>query len=296
MKILCLYFSGTGNTKYIAELFSSKMAAKCLSIESRETNPCKFEPCEIEPREIKPQDNDKNTPNFASEIAQHDTIAICYPIYGSRVPLIMREFIAKHLSAFAGKKLVIFVTQMIFSGDGARVLTDLFPSGHIEVIYAEHFFMPNNISNVAFLRRPSDKHLKRRARSAEKKMAKVCRNIKNGKIKKRGFSAFSKLLGKIQGKPWQGNSSSTVATEGTMEYKAKCNVHIAENCNACNICVKCCPMDNFEATKGIITQKNNCTACYRCINLCPQKAISVWFSKKPKWQYKGVIQSGSIEE
>jgi len=146
--MLTLYFSGTGNTKYIADSFSRKMDADCYSIEAGI--------------------------NFSAEIEQHDTIAICYPIYGSRVPLIMREFVAKHMSDFKGKKLIVFVTQLAFSGDGARVVTDLFPANHIDVIYAEHFSMPNNISNTFFLRQRSDKSLAKKAHRADRKIDKIC--------------------------------------------------------------------------------------------------------------------------
>ena len=117
--MLVLYFSGTGNTKYIAELFSEKMGAQCLSIEGGT--------------------------DFDMAVAGHDIIAFCYPIYGSRVPLIMRGFVARHMAALKGKNLIIFATQLMFSGDGARVLCDLFPKGHIKVTYAEHFLMPNNV-------------------------------------------------------------------------------------------------------------------------------------------------------
>jgi len=260
--ILALYFSGTGNTKYIAELFSQKMDAACYSIEA--------------------------DVNFSAEIQRHSSIAVCYPIYGSRVPLIMREFIAKHVDDFKGKQLIVFVTQLAFSGDGARVLTDIFPLNHVEVIYAAHFSMPNNISNTFFLRQRSDKSYAKKTRKADRKMDKICRDIKEGKVKKRGFSIFAKLIGKVQGKPWQGDSRNPSATKGTMEYKAKHSVIIGASCNACNICVKCCPMKNFENMQGIITPKDNCTVCYRCINCCPQKAISVWFSQKPQWQYRGI--------
>lgn len=67
--MLTLYFSGTGNSKFIAERFSSKMAAACYSIEE-----------EID---------------FKEKMAQAKTIAVCYPIYGSCVPRIMREFVKK---------------------------------------------------------------------------------------------------------------------------------------------------------------------------------------------------------
>lgn len=46
-----------------------------------------------------------------------------------------------------GKKIIIFCTQLLFSGDGARVFTDLLKSISYTVIYAKHFNMPNNICN-----------------------------------------------------------------------------------------------------------------------------------------------------
>jgi ferredoxin len=262
LKILTLYFSGTGNTKYIADLFSKKMGADCFSIE----------------------DND----DFANAILSHDAIVVCYPIYGSRIPLIMREFIARHMEVFKGKKLIIFVTQLTFSGDGARVLCDLFPKDYIEVIYAEHFFMPNNVCNFALLRQTSDKSIQKRMKTAEVKINKICRRIKEGKVKKRGFSLVSRLLGKVQGKPWQGDSRNPHAAEGTMEYKAKHGVRIDEDCISCNACVHQCPMKNLENNQEIIVPKDNCTMCYRCVNLCPKRAITVFFHKKPKWQYKSI--------
>ena len=100
---LTLYFSATGNTKFIAEMFSSQMGAYCLSIDD-----------EVD---------------FASFIKANDTIAFCYPIYGSRVPRILREFVIKYMADLTGKKIIVFVTQVLFSGDGARVFTDMFWEG-----------------------------------------------------------------------------------------------------------------------------------------------------------------------
>jgi hypothetical protein len=42
---------------------------------------------------------------------------------------------------------LFFCTQIILSGDGARTFIDLFPRGYIEVLYAEHFFIPKNVTN-----------------------------------------------------------------------------------------------------------------------------------------------------
>ena len=120
--MIMLYFSGTGNSKYVAELFCRNMNASCHSIEENA--------------------------DFTALLASEEVIGFCYPIYGSRVPRIMREFVSVHTDSLKAKKLIIFCTQMYFSGDGARAFIDIFPRNHAEVIYAEHFLMPNNVCKV----------------------------------------------------------------------------------------------------------------------------------------------------
>jgi ferredoxin len=260
--ILTLYFSGTGNTEYIAKLFSGKMDGKCFSIET--------------------------DADLSGEIKAHGTVAFCYPIYGSRVPWIMREFVAKHMADLTGKKLIIFATQMIFSGDGARVFTDMFWEDTITVIYAEHFYMPNNICNTPMLRPTSGRKIEKYKRKAEQKMTRVCNDIKAGIVKIRGFGRFSQILGKSQGIAWQGDSKETHAAANSLESKARRGIRIHADCTACLLCVNVCPTKNFESNDTEIRPRGNCTACYRCINLCPQKAITLLFHRRPKWQYKGM--------
>jgi len=271
--MIMFYFSGTGNSKYIAELFSQNMDAKCHSIEE--------------------------SVDFAELINQEDIVCFCYPIYGSRVPRLMRDFVIKNMDTLKDKKIIIFCTQLIFSGDGARVLTDLFPQNHVvEVIYAEHFFMPNNVCNLFFLPLAGKKLTGRYLRKAQKKMQKVCENINKGEIKKRGFNPVSRVLGLAQGSFMPG-----------IEERAKSKVNIDRDCNQCGICVSICPMKNFtrETIKEVkneaknetknedntknnienntISTNNNCIMCYRCINKCPQKAIRVFVKAKVKKQF-----------
>jgi len=258
--MLTLYFSGTGNTKYVAELFSQKTGAECFSIEA---------------------DID-----FAAVIQEHDTIAFCYPIYCSRVPQFMRVFAHNHMSDLNGKKVIILVTQQAFSGDGARVFTDLFEKGTIDVLYAEHFNMQQNMGNFPIIRtlfKPGDKNRRRFAGKTEAKMNAVCDDISNGVVKKRGFSKASVILGYIQGKSWQKDTKSIAAER--LEKKMQHGVKIHEDCTSCNMCTEFCPVKNLINNEGQIQHLNKCTICYRCVNLCPQKAITVFVHSKPKWQY-----------
>lgn len=261
--MLTLFFSATGNTEYIARLFSKQMKAECLSIEA---------------------DMD-----FASAIKKQETIAFCYPIYASRVPRIMREFVAKHLNEISGKKIIILVTQVLFSGDGARVFADMFQfqENTIHVIYAEHIKMPNNVGNIPFLRQSSEKAIQRTLNKAEAHVMKISEDIKNGIERKRGFSWFSQVLGCIQGKIWQGDSSKIAPRTFSAESKSKNGVKIHKACTACCLCVSICPMKNLASENGRILPKGNCIVCYRCVNRCPNKAITVMmFHLRPRWQYK----------
>jgi len=246
-----LYFSATGNSKYIAELFSRSINAMCHSIE---------------------EDVD-----FDNLIISEDIICFCYPIYGSRVPRLMREFAATHMQSLKNKKLIIFCTQMYFSGDGARALIDIFPHSFAEVIYAEHFLMPNNVCNVFITPLPGKKTIQKYLLRANARMQTVCADITNGVIKKRGFNPFSRALGLIQGTFFPG-----------IERWALGRVWVDNDCNECLLCVSICPTNNFEYNKTAIETKNNCMMCFRCINKCPQKAIAVSLRGKVKKQYTGV--------
>jgi len=243
------YFSGTGYSKYVAELFCNNMNAKCHSIE---------------------EDMD-----FEKLIRSNDVIGFCYPIYMSNVPRMMREFAERHMLALKGKKVIIFCTQFMLSGDGTKKLVMQFPKGHIDVIYTEHFFMPNNMNDIAFLPIANNKSIKRYAIRAKKKMDSVCRNIQDGKVRKRGFSIIALILGVPQS-----------VFIGAVERRANRAVSIDDDCNKCGLCIKICPMKNFAMDDdGVVRPNNNCTVCYRCINVCPEKAITVLLSGKIKKQY-----------
>ena len=248
--MLALYFSGTGNTAYLARLFSERMDAKCLSIEA-----------EVD---------------FIAEIAVHDTIAFLYPIYGSRPPRIMREFAAQYAGVLRGKRVIIFATQVLFSGDGARSLLDSLPAGHVEVIYAEHFRMPNNVSNLwPLYRQYTARRLEWYRTRALHKLERVCTDIQAGRGRKQGFSRFSRFLGKLQGVAWLKGGEAIMGR----------NVKIHKNCTACDLCVTICPVQNLENRDGKIVSNNTCIVCYRCVNRCPRRAITVLIHQKPRWQY-----------
>jgi ferredoxin len=248
--VLTLYFSGTGNSRFAARLFAQAMGGACRSIE--------------------------DSADFSGLIRQSDAIAFVYPIYSSRIPRIMREFVAARRAELHGKKLVILCTQMGFSGDGARCFTDLLDRGTYRVLYAEHLMMPNNINNYRVFPRQSARRIASLAEKVRRRISRICGDIRAGVVKKRGFNPFSRLLGLPQGLVWR-----------FMEKPTRNSVWIGGECTGCGLCVKSCPMRNLTLKGGKAAAHGNCTVCYRCINLCPQRAVGIYSKKRPKWQYLG---------
>lgn len=248
--MLTLYFSGTGNSKFVAEQLAEGLGGACHSIEE--------------------------TVDFNGLLQAADTVAFVYPIYVSRMPRILRAFLAAHRASLHGKKLVILCTQMRFSGDGARCLTDQLEKGTYEVLYAEHITMPNNGCNMPG-HRQDRAEVRRITEAARRKVETVCADIRAGRIKRRGFTIGSRTLGLLQ-----------AGFSPLMERMTKDGVHVSDACNGCGLCVSQCPMHNLSLENGRAVGHGNCTMCYRCMNRCPQRAINIGFRGKVKWQYPGI--------
>ncbi len=244
--MVTIYFSGTGNTKFIAKRFSKIMNCESYSIEE----------------DI----------NFKELIIKNDTIALCYPIHFSKAPIFFMDFVSKFKNEFRGKKVIILCSQQFYSGDGARSIVDLLDN--VDVIYAEHFNMQNNITSIPLYYKITKRNNEKCLKNTDIKINKVISNIKKGNIKKKGFNNFSIQLGKLQH-----------LSDESVKKKQLQAVKITDQCIVCNKCVKNCPTQNLFNDNNSINFKENCTFCFRCVNICPKQAITVLLHGKVKEQY-----------
>lgn len=235
-----IYFSGTGNSRYAAELFCNEYAetAKSFSIEDD---------------------------NITLAVENEELLVFAYPVQYSTVPKILRDFIIENKELWNGKKVFIIATMGLFSGDGAGILGRLLQQYGAELLGGLHLKMPDSIGDEKVLKRPFKKN-KELVKKSEQKIRKSVQLLKSGKPAREGIGILYRLAGFFGQRLYFGYK--------TKNYSDKLRVD-EDKCVGCGRCEKLCPMHNIKIVDKKVVQNNRCTMCYRCINNCPKQAVTL---------------------
>lgn len=259
-KLYAFYFSGTGNTRYVTERL-------CAAL-SEQYEPAIFD---IAAGEVRGMD-------------AADVLLFAYPVYGSSPTRPMRQFVYDHADFLRGKDVIVIVTQLMFSGDGAASLGRSIGRLGGNVLYAEHFNMPNNISDCTALKIKNGPELRETIERANRRIGRFARRICSGKPFRRGFNPVSHAVGYYcQRKYYRKN-----------EQEKSGRLIIDQNrCIGCGKCVRNCPAGNILLKDRKAIPQGKCVLCYRCVNLCPKRAIRLFGKDFPQTQYRGIPASES---
>ena len=235
-----IYFSGTGNSKYAAELFCREYAGEVstYSIEDHDAIPA---------------------------ILSAEMIVFAYPVQFSSVPKIVRDYVVENKGLWKNKKVFVIATMGLFSGDGSGMLGRLLKSCGAEVTGGLHLKMPDCIADEKALKRPPEKN-KELVRQAGEKVKEAVKCMKEGHPAKEGLGPFYRLAGLFGQRLYFGHK--------TKEYSSKLKID-KEKCIGCGKCEGLCPMKNITVSERKAVPGQRCTMCYRCINKCPKQAITL---------------------
>lgn len=255
MKIVICYFSGTGNTRKIADKYAEYLR-------------CKGHEAELLPVESFASEN---KPSLLKKIEQADMLGIGYPIHAFNAPLPLLQF-AKMLPVFATEKRAFVIKT---SGEPLKLnnasslkLARLLRRKNCTITNEYHYCMPYNI-----IFRHSDAMAYKMWKFAEALVPTDADEILAGKrrLPRRVFGGgFVAWL--LRCEQW----GSKIVGRG---YKTN------ENCVNCMKCVNDCPTHNITVVNGKIKFGKNCIMCMRCAHLCPKNAIRMGMFDK--WKVNG---------
>jgi ferredoxin len=232
------YFSGTGNTEFIAELIKDKMTKYRTDLYRIE---------------------DLLNHAVEADMANYEIIGIGFPSYGFNAPKIAVDFI-KNMRSVNDKKCFLFLTcagpcylnNVAFFG-----VKPVLKRKGFKIIYEKTICMPANI-----LLRYDDEMIKRIYEAATKRILIMTADISNNIEKVRNDCFVPYLFRWI-----------LILMERLAVLTVPLDFHVGKECDKCMKCVQECPRRNIRLNKDRIKYGLNCEACYRCVYGCPRKAI-----------------------
>ncbi|MCK5731425.1 MAG: EFR1 family ferrodoxin, partial [Tenericutes bacterium] len=175
-----------------------------------------------------------------------------------------------------GKEIIVIITQMYFSGDGAALAYRMLKKQNIKLLASLHVNMPNNITDGRVFPVRTIEGSKNLITKADKKITKLVQKITSGKTVKMGRRFYSRSLGFFVQRVY--------AKSYFLKSRKKVTINDDE-CIKCMKCINACPVENLVLVDNKIIGTNICTLCYRCINICPTQAIHLLSKKYPLKQY-----------
>jgi len=269
MKLLILYFSGTGNTDYIAryienklQIYSQIMNISLLTIEN------------CSPDELK----------------EYDIICFGFPVFELSAPEIIKSFLA-NLSPIQNKGVFIFCTMGLWDGNAIRKIYKPFKENGYHFLGSQSFIMPGTDGLVML-----DKKSKYVTKALEKDFKQL---PKVDKLTTRIIDIAKKLssgenIEDLSVKPPFKIASTIIGPPFHLLYLIMVNfmkkrLYANEDCTFCQLCVKNCPVQNISIIDKEIVFGDQCVMCLRCIHQCPAEAIQIGKMTLGKFRWHGPL-------
>lgn len=244
--IKIIYFSGTGNTKMVAEMIGESLRKKSYSVSV------------ISLKEAIAGENDW----------EHCVLGFGYPVYAIQYPEVFDELLAK-LPVFSKKvPAFIFSTKGTYDGDSRALLARELAKKNIVTFATETFKCPNNcfVNLLGEKRLHSvigvfDEKLEEKVEMFSDAIQQGIENHFKDKKKVRGVNPFFRLVSPV--------------LKG-VEHQVFKKFSVDESaCGGCGLCAKNCPAGRIHMEDGIVRyDAKACMGCMRCVSDCPKGAIT----------------------
>jgi flavodoxin/NAD-dependent dihydropyrimidine dehydrogenase PreA subunit len=209
--MLCVYFSGTGNTRHLAVKLGELLGGEAVSIEDKAAD---------------------------DKIAKSGVIVFAYPVYYASMPQIVREFADG--ASWRGKKVFLLTTCGMMNGGAIKTASQRLKSKGAKILGGMSFIMPENIGDNAMFMKlmPASQNAKKIAR-ADAKLAALAGSIKRGEYPQKGMRFGSSMAADSGLKP---NIDKTKCSGcGLCRKNCPYGDDFGAKCTACYRCYANCP-------------------------------------------------------
>jgi NAD-dependent dihydropyrimidine dehydrogenase PreA subunit len=248
---MIFYFTGTGNSLYLAKRIADEQGEKLISIA----------------KELDKKDN-----SFRYELKDNETLGFVYPVYAWAPPKKVLDF-AKKIRVEGGTPYVFSLSTCgAEEGGTTGVLEKALSVAGLILSAAFTVLMPNNY--ILGYDVDTKEVEKKVLAEAEEKLIRINRVIS---ARKKDRSLL--LAGKMA-------ALKTVVVNPLFNRFAMDTgkFHVDDTCTGCGLCEKICPAHTIKVS-GRPEWGRDCTQCLACINRCPVKAIQYGKSTAQKGRY-----------
>jgi len=252
---MILYFSGTGNTRWVAQQIAESIGEQLLYI----------------PDLIRED-------NYQLTLKADERWGICFPTHGWQPPRIVREFIRK--MTFTGVEKPRFCWALTTCGDNmGEAMTILNQELEKKGMKAESLFsviMPESYVCLPFMYTDSEEKEQRKIAQAKQQIPHIIDTIKACRqgVEELEKGATPRLYSYVIG----GYFNKKMITDRKFTVDA-------DVCIKCGKCTNVCPVDNIEGTPPVWLHNGKCTSCLACYHYCPVHAINFGNITRKRGQY-----------
>lgn len=237
---MIFYFTGTGNSKYIADKLSVCFDEELIDIA----------------RAV-------NNSNFTFDCSEEKYIGFVFPTYAWSVPYVVKEFVTKMELDNISETAYIFAINNCGASEGRSLydLSKFLEDKNIKLSYARSLMLPDNYLILA--NAPDKEAQSKIFRSANIKMANIINNI----------TRFKKSVIIHTGPLFFIYKLANILFTKFMNKTSKFNVN--SDCVGCGLCADICNTNAIKIEEGKpVWTKDTCVQCLACLNRCPVEAIN----------------------
>lgn len=240
---MIFYFSGTGNSRHIAERMAELTGDKTKNVADYYDNVTKGASINI-------------------EVSENEILGFVFPVHSWGVAWTMRKFLKRARISYKGNKVFGICVCGDNCGKAREQLQELLEPSNVKFNFICSVQMPNTYIVMKGFGTDSKELEQQKLATAEKELPLIADAIMNGKTFDRYVAGTKPFL--------KGRIVYPLFMRLTMGDK---KFHASEDCIGCGKCAKECPEHNIQMQENRPKWLGHCVKCLSCIHRCPKQAI-----------------------